>query len=91
MLSYAEPVWVDRHPVVRQLKTMPDITILDFGCGLAQRSRSLATKLTGDGRQVTLGLANMHVLTDLSVIQSRLTSLDFQGLDHQHPYRKKPA
>ena len=54
-------------------------------------ARSLETKLTGDGCQVTLGLANMHVSTDRNVIRSRLTSLDYQELDHQHPDRKKPA
>ena len=62
MLSYAEPVWEDHHPVVRELKTRSDITILDFGCGLAQRSRSLATKLIDDGRLVTLNLADIPTL-----------------------------
>lgn len=62
MLSYAEPVWEDHHPVVSQLRTASDITILDFGCGLAQRSRSLVVKLIADGRRVTLSLADIPTL-----------------------------
>lgn len=62
MLSYTEPVWDDHHPVVRQLKTLSDIAILDFGCGLAQRSRSLAEKLIADGHRVTLSLADIPTL-----------------------------
>lgn len=59
MLSYAEPDWADDDPVVAHLRTCPDPSILDFGCGLAQRSRGLALKLQADGQTVGLDLVDI--------------------------------
>jgi len=59
MLSYAEPVWHENDPLVRELIGRSKITILDFGCGLAQMSRTLAYYLLQKGIQVELVLADI--------------------------------
>ncbi len=59
MLSYAEPDWAADDPVVAHLRACPDPRILDFGCGLAQRSRGLALKLQADGQTVGLDLVDI--------------------------------
>lgn len=59
MLSYAEPVWDDDDPVVAHLRQCPDPRVLDFCCGLAQRSRGLALKLQAEGRTVALDLVDI--------------------------------
>jgi SAM-dependent methyltransferase len=59
MLTYPEPRWFDEDAIVRRLLEKTSITILDFGCGLAQQSRTLAEYLQGKGRQVTLVLADI--------------------------------
>lgn len=63
MLAYDEPNWTETDPIVvalRQRQTA--ITIVDFGCGLAQRSRSLALTLAKGGQAVTLVLADLPTL-----------------------------
>lgn len=59
MLSYPEPVWDERDPVVQGLRSRGQVTVLDFGCGLAQRSRGLAQMLRGQGGEVDLVLADI--------------------------------
>jgi len=59
MLSYPEPVWHEGDPVIRELSGRSKVTILDFGCGLAQVSRTLAYYLLEKGIQVELVLADI--------------------------------
>ena len=59
MLSYDEPKWDDKHPLVAHLPERSRIRILDFGCGLAPGSRSLADKLRERGCDVDLFLADI--------------------------------
>lgn len=62
MLSKKEPLWDDQDPVIAQLLGRDETTILDFGCGLAQQSRSLAFKLSQSGSSVRLFLADIPTL-----------------------------
>ena len=63
MLSYDEPVWTETEPLVVALRQHHTaITIVDFGCGLAQRSRSLAMTLAKGGQDVALVLADLPTL-----------------------------
>jgi SAM-dependent methyltransferase len=59
MLTYPEPQWSDADAIVKRLLDKPSISILDFGCGLAQQSRTLAEYLQGKGLQVTVALADI--------------------------------
>jgi SAM-dependent methyltransferase len=49
MLSYSEPQWSDDNVVIQYLGKYSHVDILDYGCGLAQRSRSLADALKDKG------------------------------------------
>jgi len=62
MLTYPEPQWYDECAIVRRLHDRPSITILDFGCGLAQQSRTLAEYLRDKGMQVSLVLADIPTI-----------------------------
>lgn len=59
MLSYDDPQWPDDHPIVTHLPSRKRIRVIDFGCGLAHESRSLAAKLSSLGRDVELVLADI--------------------------------
>jgi len=63
MLAHPDPKWRRDDPIVLKLqaKTAP-ITILDFGCGVAQSSRALAAHLSQNGTQVDLALADIPTL-----------------------------
>ena len=62
MLSYEDPQWADDDPILTHLPSQTRIRILDFGCGLAHGSRSLAAKLSALGRHVELALADIPTL-----------------------------
>jgi SAM-dependent methyltransferase len=59
MLTYPEPQWFDEDAIVKRLRDRSSITILDFGCGLAQQSRTLAEYLRDKGMQVSIVLADI--------------------------------
>jgi 2-polyprenyl-3-methyl-5-hydroxy-6-metoxy-1,4-benzoquinol methylase len=65
MLGYKEPTREDNEPLIRALNATgkrEKVSILDFGCGLAQQSRTLAANLIADGVQVSLTLADIPTL-----------------------------
>jgi 2-polyprenyl-3-methyl-5-hydroxy-6-metoxy-1,4-benzoquinol methylase len=62
MLSKKMHTWENTHPVIRGLAQREDITILDFGCGLAQSSWSLARHLLENGKRVTLVLVDIPTI-----------------------------
>jgi len=59
MLTYPEPEWFDDDVIVKQFRNKSAITILDFGCGLAQQSRTLAEYLRAKGLDVHIVLADI--------------------------------
>jgi Methyltransferase domain len=59
MLTYPEPGWFDDDAIVRRLLGRSSVSILDFGCGLAQHSRTLAEFLRDKGMQVSVVLADI--------------------------------
>lgn len=62
MLTYPEPQWRDSDLIVRELITRPRVSLLDFGCGLAQQSRTLAQYLHDRGIEVQLTLVDIPTL-----------------------------
>lgn len=62
MLSYEDPVWSDDDPIVLAQRGRSAVTILDFGCGLAHRSRALALDLRDRGVTANLALADIVTL-----------------------------
>ncbi len=62
MLSYPEPKWSDADPVIRPFLQRASVTIVDYGCGLAQRSRTLAEYLKARGIDVRLFLIDIATL-----------------------------
>ncbi|MGD0501349.1 MAG: methyltransferase domain-containing protein [Steroidobacteraceae bacterium] len=59
MLTYPEPRWFDDDAIVKRLKGREQVSIVDFGCGLAQQSRTLAEYLRDQGIKVRLALADI--------------------------------
>jgi 2-polyprenyl-3-methyl-5-hydroxy-6-metoxy-1,4-benzoquinol methylase len=62
MLSYNDPVWQADHPVILGTAELNPVTILDFGCGLAQHSRSLAEYMKESGKDVRLYFADIPTI-----------------------------
>ena len=62
MLSYAEPRWNEEHIIVRSLFDYETVNIMDYGCGLAQQSRTLAKYLKNKGVQVNLFLIDIPTI-----------------------------
>ncbi len=62
MLSYSDPVWNEDDPVIRHLSSYTTVDILDYGCGLAQRSRALAAFLRDKGIRVKLILVDIPTI-----------------------------
>jgi 2-polyprenyl-3-methyl-5-hydroxy-6-metoxy-1,4-benzoquinol methylase len=62
MLTYPEPKWSATDLIVKELSKRPQVSILDFGCGLAQQSRTLAEYLHNHGIKVSLTLADIPTL-----------------------------
>ena len=58
-MIFPEPRFTPDHPVVAGLADRSEIDILDFGCGLAQRSRFLAAHLQRQGKRVRVHLADI--------------------------------
>ncbi len=75
MLSYSDPVWTEEDPIVRHLSSYSTVDIIDYGCGLAQRSRALAAYLQNKGIHVKL------VLVDIPTI--RKDFLLWMGLENK--------
>ncbi len=61
-LSYREFRWAETDPVFQHLRTLQEPVILDFGCGLAHRSISLAKKLKAHGCKPRIFLADIPTL-----------------------------
>jgi SAM-dependent methyltransferase len=59
MLTYPEPQWFENDAIVKRFRDRKQISILDFGCGLAQQSRSLAEYLRDKGLKVQIVLADI--------------------------------
>jgi len=62
MLSYSEPQWSDNDLVVRYLGNYSNVDIVDYGCGLAQSSRSLANYLKDKGIATRLFLVDIPTI-----------------------------
>lgn len=62
-LTYPERRWQSSDLIVQQLPQQPTrLTIMDFGCGLAHQSRTLAEYLKEQGHDVSLYLADIETL-----------------------------
>ena len=62
-LTYPEPRWIASDLIVQELQRRgARASIVDFGCGLAHQSRTLAEFLHGQGFEVTLTLADVETL-----------------------------
>jgi Methyltransferase domain len=62
MLTYPEPRWSASDLIVTEMRKRSAVSILDFGCGLAQQSRTLAEYLREHGTEVRLTLADIPTL-----------------------------
>jgi SAM-dependent methyltransferase len=62
-LTYPEPKWTTSDLVAKEaMQGRSHVSILDFGCGLAHQSRTLAVFLREQGLTVTLALADIQTL-----------------------------
>jgi 2-polyprenyl-3-methyl-5-hydroxy-6-metoxy-1,4-benzoquinol methylase len=62
MLTYKVPNWNEKHPAIANLPDRSTIKIMDFGCGLAQPSISLAEYLRSQGKTVNLVLVDIPTI-----------------------------
>ena len=58
-LAFPDPVWADDHPIITGLADKQELTILDFGCGLAKGSCALARRFKAAGKDVHLVLSDI--------------------------------
>ena len=63
-LSYPDPVFGIDNPVVGEFRSRKGVSILDFGCGLAQISRAVAKAMVGLGIRVTMTFSDVHSLRE---------------------------
>lgn len=56
------PTWPDQHPMMQNLREHPRVSIVDFGCGLAQTSISLAQAIRSRGKEAPLFLADIRTV-----------------------------
>jgi len=93
-MIFPEPAFTDDHPVVAALAGRNEVTILDFGCGLAQRSRFLAKHLR------SRGVAARVVLADIPSVESEFLEwvgantdedLTFLACSREEPIPPLPA
>jgi 2-polyprenyl-3-methyl-5-hydroxy-6-metoxy-1,4-benzoquinol methylase len=82
MLTYPEPPWFDDDAIVKRILDRLSISILDFGCGLAQHSRTLAEYLRNKGLKVTVVLADIPtVRKDFLLWWGKTTGIALTFLD----------
>lgn len=62
MVGYPETIWADNDPIIQAVPKSGDLSILDFGCGLAEQSRSMATYFHEQARRVQLNFADITTL-----------------------------
>ena len=62
MLGCRIPSWPEYLPEIKQLLEKPSALILDFGCGLAQKSISLAQYIQRQGHPAELHLADIPTI-----------------------------
>lgn len=62
MLSYPEPNWKANDAIVAHLDSHSEVAIIDYGCGLAQRSKALGKCLSEKGVTVELILVDIPTL-----------------------------
>jgi len=94
MLSYPEPRIGNDLPLFRALARREKVRILDFGCGLAQVSRTFADKLMQTGVTVDLVLADIPTQRkDFLLWLGRQTGIATRFLDctAEAPIPKLPA
>ncbi len=82
MLAYRDFEWDPESELVRELSKRESVSILDFGCGLAQKSRGLASCLQNKGTSVQLVCADILTLraTFLKFIAKK-TNTEFTFLE----------
>jgi SAM-dependent methyltransferase len=82
MLTYPEPRWFDEDAIVKRFLDKESIAILDFGCGLAQQSRTLAEYLRDKGLQVSVVLADIATARkDFLIWWGKRTSISLTFLE----------
>lgn len=62
MLSYTEPQWSENDLIVQHFVKYSNVDIVDYGCGLAQSSRSLANYLKNKGIETRLFLVDIPTI-----------------------------
>jgi cyclopropane fatty-acyl-phospholipid synthase-like methyltransferase len=62
MASYPDNGFLNEDDILGDLSSKDEVVILDFGCGLAQKSRSIAKKLKAIGRKTHLLLADISTI-----------------------------
>lgn len=82
LLASAEPDLNEHSFLLNELEKQEEIRILDFGCGLAHLSRTLARNLIGKGHKVHLVLADIPTLRkDFLLWLGKKTGIPIQFLD----------
>jgi cyclopropane fatty-acyl-phospholipid synthase-like methyltransferase len=93
MLTYPEPQWSDADAIVRRLLGKSSVSILDFGCGLAQQSRTLAQYLRDKGLHVSVALADIPTVRKEFLLwwgQKAEIPVTFLDCSVEHPIPELP-
>lgn len=93
MIAYAKPSWTDENVVVHELLKLPSVSIIDYGCGMAQSSMALAEFLKARNKEVRLTLVDIpSIVTDFLMWTTSRLGLDasFLGCTSESPLPKMP-
>lgn len=93
MLSYPDHKWDNDDRIINLLHGKAQVSILDYGCGLAQKSRALAQYLKKRGVEVRLFLLDIPTIRqDFLVWLGKQTSIDmtFVSATTETPIPKLP-
>jgi hypothetical protein len=93
-MIFPEPEFGPDHPIIKGLEDRQEVAIVDFGCGLAQRSRFLAEYLQGQGKKVNVHLADIPSIAEPFLVwMGENTDLDLEFLPctREQPMPELPA
>ncbi|MBU5614577.1 Wzt carbohydrate-binding domain-containing protein [Geomonas azotofigens] len=94
MIAYSKPVWAEDDVVVRELLKLPSVSIIDYGCGMAQSSMALAEQLQARGKKVRLTLVDIpSIVTEFLTWTTSKLGLDasFAGCTSETPLPEFPG
>lgn len=94
MVTYPLPQWDMSNPMVKGLSDCPAVSIVDYGCGMAQSSLSLANYFLSRGSNVTLTLVDIPTISKnflLWIAERNHIPMEFLDCTADRPFPVLPS